>query len=1579
MGGGVSAHSLKTLNAGDTFNYQNGEYGYLKYQVNDDLQSVTCLGFVNTGWGENPDDIIVPASVEYDDSVYTVTKIDHEEDNQLGGSTCTIPETVTEIANSALDGYSCNYYFLGSCPYDGDAGDISYLFNEDTYNTAIYVRESKLSTPNANGKTWQEHKSYYEDNYYMGMEVQTFNAPIIIELDRNKLELGANDSETLTATTKGDDGQTHRNFPSAQAAMTWSSSNTDVATVDNGTVTAVGEGTATITATNAIGAKATCEVTVGNGGSGGGTTDPGSGGSGGGTTDPDEGDKIDIGDCFVEGLAANAEIPLADVSQLKTQINVWYPQEMSTLELDKDFRVSFADSNKQDISEEPTSTGNYYLVVTGIGDYTGKAEIPFKVIQAAPKINIVEYEDMTWEGLESTDTTIPDQFVGTLTKPILILYCDYEFSSPLKEGTDYETYFEDADSKKVTEATAAGTYYFVVEGIGKYEGIKKFAFNVLDAAQVSGNWKYIVNSDNNTVTITGYADSFKPGEKTEETLPAEIDGKAVTGIGTGAFSGRMGTLHIPASVTSLAAGAFGDFWCNYVIFEGDCPDGTDVIKYTPGSGHTPGLYYADGKAGWTGDGAKEWATPYSPSSYDPNWVMKYNFDSTSKKAEWHIAGYKGQGGEVTIPATAFGSDKVTALDAGAIADASGITKLVVPANIATIADGAVKGLSADASVDFQGTAPTGTSYASEFQLTTGAAQGSKVKMTYLPENAASWKGSKWAQSGAYDVSEYDIYTCNPTDYIYQLNSDGSYTIIGYDGDANIIRLPSKLDGQEVRVFEGDYDANEVPQYVKKTIDSATVTAVGMRAFGSVKVNGEGSFAGKISIPSSIRTLGKQAFMQCQLSSIAFEEGSELEAIGSQCFWMSTLSTIEIPASVEKIGEGAFFDQYLTGISVEEGNKSFTSQDGVLFSKDMKALVAYPTDRPVAADKSYAVPDSVERLENYAFAMPPDAGSQADLKSITLNDGLKKIGDCVFQNLKWVTRIEIPDTVTDMGVAVFNSADELAEVKLPKGIKEIPEATFQFCHLLEKVEMPESLEKIGADAFLECNDRLREFSIPEGVTEIGENAFRLCYALEDVTFPKSLKIVGEGAFETTGLSAFDGAKTNIKHIGTGAFAHGRHLRKVTLPDTLTTMGSSVFSSCNALDNVVISEKMPLAEIPENTFFGCGSLESITIPANIQKVGARSFFSCGGLENVYFLNPGEWELGSRAFWQIDPANTQNEIPMPQVTAYGYSSSSTPSYVPNDIAKFVPLDITMVSPFETGMQTTVGKLVELNGLCQTGIGQLSYQWYLDRQKVNGATSLQFSFTPQDTGIHMVTLEVTSSIDPSNPATYVTFITVNPATSGGTGGGSSSGGGSAGGGSSSGGSGSGGGAVTPTPTPGEDASDTTTEIATASVSGVPTTAAYTGRSIKPRVSVAFGGKQLEDGLDYTVSYKNNVLPGTATVIIEGFGEFSGRIEKTFTITKAKQELDVKTKARSVSKAKLKVKKRSVTCITKVSSAKGTVSFEKLNGKGAIKINAKTGKVTIAKGTKKGTYKAQVEVSAAATSIYEAASKIVTVSVRVK
>ncbi len=73
--------------------------------------------------------------------------------------------------------------------------------------------------------------------------------------------------------------------------------------------------------------------------------------------------------------------------------------------------------------------------------------------------------------------------------------------------------------------------------------------------------------------------------------------------------------------------------------------------------------------------------------------------------------------------------------------------------------------------------------------------------------------------------------------------------------------------------------------------------------------------------------------------------------------------------------------------------------------------------------------------------------------------------------------------------------------------------------------------------------------------------------------------------------------------------------------------------------------------------------------------------------------------------------------------------------------------------------------------------------------------------------------------------------------------------------------------------------DIAKATVKKIPAQI-YSGKKCQPALTVTYGGKALKKGVDYTVSYSNNVKIGTAKVKISGKGRYRGSISKAFAIT---------------------------------------------------------------------------------------------------
>ncbi|MBO6047554.1 MAG: YdcF family protein [Erysipelotrichaceae bacterium] len=157
-----------------------------------------------------------------------------------------------------------------------------------------------------------------------------------------------------------------------------------------------------------------------------------------------------------------------------------------------------------------------------------------------------------------------------------------------------------------------------------------------------------------------------------------------------------------------------------------------------------------------------------------------------------------------------------------------------------------------------------------------------------------------------------------------------------------------------------------------------------------------------------------------------------------------------------------------------------------------------------------------------------------------------------------------------------------------------------------------------------------------------------------------------------------------------------------------------------------------------------------------------------------------------------------------------------------------------------------------------------------------------------------------------------------------------------------------------------------------------YNGEEQKQTVKVTDDGVELVEGTDYEVTYEDNVNVGKATVTIKGLGNYAGKVTKTFAITKAPNPMTATAKTKTVKYKKVKKAKQSVSPIT-VENAEGEVTYKKVSGSKKLTISATTGKVTVKKKTKKGTYKIKVTVTAAGNDNYEAGEQTLTVTVKVK
>ena len=189
----------------------------------------------------------------------------------------------------------------------------------------------------------------------------------------------------------------------------------------------------------------------------------------------------------------------------------------------------------------------------------------------------------------------------------------------------------------------------------------------------------------------------------------------------------------------------------------------------------------------------------------------------------------------------------------------------------------------------------------------------------------------------------------------------------------------------------------------------------------------------------------------------------------------------IPDYVTEIGNSAF-----SGCS---GLTSITIPDGV-------TSIGYSAFYGCSSLKSITIPNGVTSIGYSAFC------GCSSLTSITIPDGATSIGDFAFYDCSGLTSITIPDSVTSIGDYAFSGCSSLTSITIPNGVTSIGNYAFSGGSSLTSITIPDGVTSIGNSAFYGCS-RLTSITIPDSVTSIGSNAFKSCSSLTSITYLGSM--------------------------------------------------------------------------------------------------------------------------------------------------------------------------------------------------------------------------------------------------------------------------------------------------------------------------------------------------------------------------------------------------------------------------------------------------------------------------------------------
>ena len=287
-----------------------------------------------------------------------------------------------------------------------------------------------------------------------------------------------------------------------------------------------------------------------------------------------------------------------------------------------------------------------------------------------------------------------------------------------------------------------------------------------------------------------------------------------------------------------------------------------------------------------------------------------------------------------------------------------------------------------------------------------------------------------------------------------------------------------------------------------------------------------------------------------------------------------IKTIVLPVSVQTLGQWAFSScTSIEAIDVSPDNPSFSSIDGVLFRKEDRTLLVYPSGK---TETEYTVPYGIAAIGNSAFF------NCTALRSVLFPDTLQSIGDWAFSNCDSIASISLPGSLQTIGDGAFSNCSGLISIAVSPY-----DAVFLTVDNVLFNAVTKTLIAYPA------GNMETSYTVPGGIQSIAAGAFANCYTLTSISLPDSLISIGDSAFENcTRLSTISQIGVFPSDNGSAQSGYSM-LTDNILPDQLLTIGSNAFYHCSMLTTLGLPESLQF--IGDQAFDDCDNL-SLIVPRN-----------------------------------------------------------------------------------------------------------------------------------------------------------------------------------------------------------------------------------------------------------------------------------------------------------------------------------------------------------------------------------------------
>ena len=503
------------------------------------------------------------------------------------------------------------------------------------------------------------------------------------------------------------------------------------------------------------------------------------------------------------------------------------------------------------------------------------------------------------------------------------------------------------------------------------------------------------------------------------------------------------------------------------------------------------------------------------------------------------------------------------------------------------------------------------------------------------------------------------------------------------------------------------------------------------------------------------------------------------------------------------------------------------------------------------------------------------------------------------------------------------------------VESIVYPAFSFNNDIESIALPESLKRIGSEAFSSCK-KLSSITLPKSLEKLGIDCFQECVSLKTINVEEGNEIfrsIDGNLYNTdeTKLIQYAVGKTDeafeipeiVKTICESAFSSCKSLKTVSIPDSVTAIEDSAFLYCSALSNVKVPSTVE--DIGFGIFMNCENLTDVTLPDRLESIGMYAFDGCSKLETVK-LPENLTIIKDCTFY--DCGSLKNIVIPDTVTSIGQEAF----YFCKNLSDVeLPEGLSSLSEYAFGYCQKLESVTLGSNLKTVGEGAFRWCKSLKNVTVKGA-STKISELAFDAAAKSLAISghIGSYAESYAKNERIGFINL----------------------------------------------DSPVSIKSLKMNKLKSKT-YTGKAVSQSVVIKNNRHTLVEGIDFTVTCRNNKSVGTATVIVKGKGDYTGTITGAFKITKAANPLTVKTAVTRVKCSDLQRRNVTVKPLT-VRKNQGKLSFKKISGNSRIVLNTSTGKFTVKKGLKKGTYALKVRVSAKGNNNYKGVSKNVTVKIKV-